>query len=94
MSQISTSSNAVNRGGSSATPPLSYVGTGAEGNSFSFPALAGKTLSIVSRAGRVLGITADLAPSTDYIQYTPGTTLFTLSAGDIVGDGELFLFYY
>lgn len=88
------------RPGSTDAEPIIYVGTGAEGNSFSVPALSGKVLSQVFRQGAILAITAGAAPSTSYIQYdgatvtTPSSsgTTFTLSAGDVVGAGEVFIF--
>jgi len=81
------------RPGATDATPTEYIGTGAEGNSFVVPGLAGKTLSQVFRQGAALVITDAAAPSTSYIQYDPGTTTFTLSAGDVVGNGEVFLFY-
>ena len=93
---------AVNTPGSTDAAPLTYSGTGLEGNSFSIPGLAGKVLSQVVRQTGTLTITDGAAPDNRYIQYdgktkaNPGNvgTTFTLSAGDVVGAGELFLFYY
>jgi hypothetical protein len=82
--------------GSTNAEPITYTGTGAEGNSFSVPGLAGKVLSQVIRQTGMLAITTAAAPNTSWIQYNPAIseTDFTLSAGDFVGPGELFLFYY
>lgn len=93
MSQIQTSSG-VGLKGAARERSFTYVGTGAEGNSFAYASLSGKTLTKVSRQGRLLSITTGVAGSTEYIQYTSATTLFTLSALDVVGAGEVFIFYY
>lgn len=80
--------------GSTDAISLEYTGLGTEGNSFVIAALAGKNLSTVARNGYVLGKTTGAAPSTYFIQFTQATGTFTLSAGDVVGAGDVFIFTY